>query len=401
MVSRLSLSDALFWVLVLSFISPFVSYMYPIVGVGFAHFALLALVGGLVLRGRKVRIPVYIFAPSLFVFVSIISALANYLEGSFEVDVNDILKWVFIQLLCLCYYYIIKYTSCEIENLFRAVMAGLFISIVLAWISWAKAPTFLLSVPMLHQLAEGDFLINRNYVGYFISLGVCLAFAFFIKSFSEKKLKRQKLVYGVVFLFFGVSALFSFSKGTWLVSVLGVSVLLFLYGNQAVRRFLFLLCGVFFVFAFVYSDINWFSDLYLKIVERITSSGSSNADRINYVKDSLFIINENVWFGVGPGGYSSATSYYSLHKTADPHNAILWVFGEIGLVGAIMAMLFMAITLIILLANKKHPLVIYLVALWVPTLINAVLHGLPVVSQYSWLVYACLIGLSQKTPAKI
>ncbi|MBV1870855.1 MAG: O-antigen ligase family protein [Gammaproteobacteria bacterium] len=338
----------------------------------------------------EIRLTFISFLPLLLFIISIISLFINVSGGYYSgVGLFGVAKWVYFFILTAVISN--KYSSIyDLRNVLLGAYVGILLSISLTWVKWSEAPVFLNSVPMLHlQAFSDDFVINRNYVGFFVSIGVSVSTAYF---FLSKNIV-EKTFNAVILLSFFVTSLLTFSKGAWVTSIASILVLFLLVGKPLEKlMFSFFLIFCVPILLSVDSVVN--NEFVQKIDQRITGSESTNAERLNYILDAATVFLNNPLFGIGPGGYREATRHYSLNSTSDPHNALLWVAAEMGVFALIIVTwLFCSLFLYFRRGLSSSSVKLVAFSFLLPVLFNIPFHGLPISMKYIWILLGVYISL--------
>ena len=152
-------------------------------------------------------------------------------------------------------------------------------------------------------------------------------------------LKKKKVVYVLLLLFFFVLALAAGSRGPVLALVLTFSVYFFLNFQRVIIRLFvggFLISTIFLLVGHGFS-INDFG----KAERLVTKDSTSKNVRLKFAKRSLELVIAYP-FGVGIGNwqdYCNKTKPFHLLKHQYPHNLVLEVFAELGLIGGVLLLL--------------------------------------------------------------
>ena len=202
--------------------------------------------------------------------------------------------------LLRAFYFLVLFTlissfEVEREKVIRALAYGLTFSLAIGWFIWSTNPRFFAfsNVPMLHVL-ETDFnaYLNRNETGFTASI-LCLI-SFYALIYKRIFSNTEALI---IFLFALSSSFLSFSRGSWVITILGISIILFL--RLRIKSIFF---ASFFIFPmilfFPIEGIGIFELVFLRL-----ESVASNFYRYQYLIDAIDIGLSNFFFGIGPGNY--------------------------------------------------------------------------------------------------
>lgn len=388
----------------LVFISLIISSIAPIIpyGVLFSNFnvgdVLFVFLAGIYFINKKKIIVNYITIFPIFIFFTSLLSLVHgliFLEFIESINVGFAFRWLYYAFII---FFIGSYANSQqkIQQVFQALLFGLVITLILVWFEWSLSPTHLGVVPMLHTPHNfANFPINRNYIGFFISIGSSLACSMFL---IESRFK-EKVLYLVIAIFFLVSALLTFSKGTWLSSFF------FIVSFFIVRSFLkkdlkviIVLVTLFAIIsAFISIDLIDTSVLVEKILNRITGSSSTNSDRLLYAQEALHIGGDNFVFGVGAGAYRDASLFYGYHDTKDPHNALLWIFSELGIfsLASFILVCFTSFIFLIIKSKKSANVKFITLSIFVPLILNMPTQGTPFSMKYFWFMLGLIVAISR------
>ena len=129
---------------------------------------------------------------------------------------------------------------------------------------------------------------------------------------------------------------------------------------------------------------------------RIGTSNQSVEARYAFINDAIALIFQNPILGVGPKMYKTAAVESGFLGTSDPHNAWLWVGGEMGLISFFITIGLSLFCLIIsfrygyLYKNLKS-IHLIVIALCIHGLISGLLFSMKIF----WLIIALLIGMKK------
>ncbi len=219
----------------------------------------------------------------------------------------------------------------EREKVIKALAYGLTFSLVIAWYIWSTSPRFFAfsNVPMLHVLDSNlNAYVNRNETGLTASiLGLISFYALIYKRIFSNSTAL------IIFLFALSSSFLSFSRGSWVITILGISIILFL--RLRIKSILFISFLIFpLVLLVPIEGIGIFDLIFLRL-----ESVASNFYRYQYLIDAIDIGFTNFFLGVGPGNYREYAIQNDYLVTIDPHNTYLQYFAELGIFGLIFCFL--------------------------------------------------------------
>lgn len=367
-------------------IAPIISYgtLFSNFNIGDVLFVFLS--PFILARGRGVTY--YHFIPLGFFLIYLVSSTFALLKFDYISDIN-----VGFILRFLYYFFIVIVVSNFVvdkesfSQVIISIFIGLTLTLILVWIEWSNKPIYLGVVPMLHTVHDFvNFPINRNYVGFFIALGSGLSFSFL---YINKVGFRY--VYIVLLIFFLISSLLTFSKGTWLSSYLLI-IACGLKRKPLVSTILIFVFLLFMYFLYIY-EVGAVYTLIDKMSQRVENSESTNDDRLNYAIDALVMGLEYFPFGVGAEGYLSSAIYNGFNETKDPHNAILWVFAESGIFGVLLLIFTLFFISFRIFSYRKYPESIMLLGLFFPLVFNIPFQGTPFSMKYLWLILSLSLSL--------
>jgi O-antigen ligase len=345
---------------------------------------LLVLLSPFILKRNTKLYPIHL-APIFLMCSYLISSYYSLLLFPFVDDINFgfILRFLYYYLIVLVVYAYVKIEA-DYVSILRSIYIGLLLTLVIVWFEWSKIPVYLGAIPMLHTVHSFvDFPINRNYIGFFIALGCGLSLGFY--QFDNK----NKIHLLILFAFL-ISSILTFSKGTWLSSY--AIIFLYFYRESFSKLILMSLLVILSFFIIISFDLFSVSVLIEQLSERIDGSSSTNNDRAIYAIEALQLGFQYFPFGVGAAGYGPASIYNGFQNTQDPHNAILWVFSEAGVLG------FLAYSYILIylffLFSKKSKLHMLAYSLYIPIVLNIPFQGTPLTMKYIWFLSGLAIFIS-------
>jgi O-antigen ligase len=272
---------------------------------------------------RKIHLDYVCFSLIGLAIISCISYLHAALLFDFE---NRNPGYVFRSIYFVGLYLLILNSTIRTEDILKAIMVGLVLSLFGAFYIWSSSPRYFgfTSMPMLHVLdSPTGLVVNRNETGLFSSLLFTISFF----SLAYQKLFTPRIMAVLVLISF-LSVSLSFSKGAWILSLAG-----FLFVSVFRFNMLQMICiysvPLILLVAFETVDFEFFD----AVVTRFTNSGETNSYRVTYILESLLIGMDNFLLGIGPGNYQEYTINNGLTVTTDPHNAFTQSFAELGFLG--------------------------------------------------------------------
>ena len=398
----------IFVFLSLTLCAPFVPYIFvsgnlSVIDLIFPFLLLLSM-------KENFTLPVPSIILVMFALISLLSLIVNsYNYELIPGELFFIIRWLFYSIFA---FFIFNAVSKEAELakvVLGAVAFSVFISTVVVWYLWILSPRYVGSVPMLHLIHESaPVLVNRNYFGFFLSIGFPLWFVF---AFNYRKRGFVKLLLLLVTLLLMISSILTFSKGSWLASFLPI---IFLFIVTMIRRGSFsykvrtvfkvsVMLLLFSAFVLNHSVEEKYA-ITGEVTGRIAGSAETNTQRLQFVEDSFMMMMLNPLIGVGPGNYRAEAINSGFIPTGDPHNALLWLGAELGIIGFLLA-LFCVVHLgyviykIYNTQTQQSKLVSeLLLVVYLALILNIVVHGLPFSMKHFWVVYAVAYALYRSRP---
>ena len=318
-------------------IGPFVPYSHVNQSFGVTDiFFILLFFYLFLIKKEKIRVsPIF----SLVCIIPIIGFSSLFFNG---IDTNYlllgqslglVLKWFFFA-------FIIFFLPNQVEKygpepVIYGIFWGCFLTVLWGWYVWSLTPNYWYGFPMLHVYIDTEYTISRNFVGFYSSLGI-FASIFFI---TIKEIPFQKKIfYLFVLILQTYTSLLTFSKGTLAAGILPVAYYLLYYRKKNIASSKsYLISNLFttsLLFGFYALYLNFQNRLTFlgAVVMRIGTSGQSVEDRYTFLDQAIALILDNPILGVGPKMYKIAAVESGFRGTSDPHNAWLWVGGEMGLI---------------------------------------------------------------------
>ncbi|MCJ7582954.1 MAG: O-antigen ligase family protein, partial [Candidatus Aminicenantes bacterium] len=228
----------------------------------------------LVTKKQKFEIPRFFWPLIVYSLLSLVSSLFYSVNpGVSLIDSKDLLLFLIVPITYMGLREGKKLTRANL-----ALMASVWISIFYSLFSYFFAP------PQSQRIAGfmGHYMTQAGLLLLFISLALGILF------FSRGKLRY---LWGTTLFFAILSLIVTMTRSAWIGAAVAVSVILFLYKPK-----MLLLVPVILGLVFLVSPKN-----VKQRVESIFSlKGSSNFQRIEYVKVGLKIMKAKPFFGTGP-----------------------------------------------------------------------------------------------------
>ncbi|WP_347375009.1 O-antigen ligase family protein [Aequorivita sp. Q41] len=175
--------------------------------------------------------------------------------------------------------------------------------------------------------------MNPNRIGDLAAIAVLLVFSIVFSGKNSNKL-RYLLLITIPSLLSIIG--FSGSRGSFILVFLGLGVFFMLKKSKAFQKILFIIIGV--VSGVLINNFMSNFDLLQKRLASSLNSGEAGG-RIEIWEDVFNIIQENLIFGVGHGGYGfKMAQIYGVPK--DSHNLFLFVWAVGGTIGLVILLIF-------------------------------------------------------------
>ena len=296
---------------------PFLPFIHIASGFGALDAAFLIYM--LLINGRtKFVISPVTICLNLMVLFGLV-ALINGTIAEFEPDIIPFLRSIylvgFLSLLGL-YFKRVKFFRLEIFCLCvltSSVTAGLY-----AWFCWFQSPAFFGGIPLLNLRDEsGLSIINRNFLSFFVGTGV-------IASYICVRTVNQNFYTICLFIFLTVTLLAGLSKGYIISTVLSILFVesIIAKGRRAILNLVVLIGGTGLMF-WLFSDV---------LLEFFLATSTNTDQRLTYISYAAQIAVDSNFLGYGTGTFGGAMQEYGIQGLDDPHNAILWLCAEYGVV---------------------------------------------------------------------
>lgn len=384
-------------------VAPFVPYTHLLSNWGLGD---IAVVMGLLMFAWKYRLSrrlvAYAMFPVAIGFLGLVSLLFHMLSGSISgtfSEIGYVARWVYFGLLVLFVAVAVLHVDQASRAVLNGILCGVLITAIWSWVVWFQAPRYISGLPMMHVIEGSEWVVNRNYIGYFLGVGVVLSFSLV----EIEVVRARRVALFILFLFLAFSALVSMSKGAWL-SAFGPIFGYALSRMLPKRRFRIanrgrgaaLGLGVLIIALIFATDAVKLASYTSAIVDRIDRSGDTNSERIQFVEDAISVISSGPLLGVGPQRYREAAIEEGLTPTDDPHNAVLWVGAELGLPAAILVsavLVLLAILLYYKLGAASSSAWLPLQMMYVSIMLQVPLQGLPISGKHLWVLFGLVVGM--------
>lgn len=272
----------------------------------------------------------YIFLCLLFLAtLSCISSInAVSVLGIDHVNIGYLFRSIYFVFL----YLLFNNLNFNIDKVMRVLILSLLFSLILCIFIWTSSPRYFAftKIPMLHVLDSPlGIMVNRNETGLSSSLLFTISFFGLI---YNKYFSRILLTF--VVLVSGFAVAFSFSKGAWLLTIIGAFLVL-----ASLYRYKIIIMSILLILLSPLFSISSDLEFIDAVLTRFADSGESNSARLTYIIDSFSIGMNHIFLGIGPGNYGEYSSKANYMQTIDPHNAYLQTFAELGIVGFILVII--------------------------------------------------------------
>lgn len=312
-----------------SCISYNLEWFYIMGSFGYADLILPPLLIITLLNRNKIQVDGIFF---LLVGLAIITCASTLYAASFHGFENISIGYLIRSLFFVGLYLLIKNSPVTTEAILKTILLSLLFSLCLCIYIWSTNPRYFgfTALPMLHIIDSPTGLsVNRNESGLFASLLFVISFYCLIyRELFEKKFMA------LVCLFSFLAVVFSFSKGAWILSIVGFLIISSFKFGKLQSIYILLLLPI-----LLSIDIGVDIGLLDSIASRITGSQETNSYRLIYIFESIQIGVENFFLGIGPGNYQEYTIQNGLTVTVDPHNAYTQTFAELGILGLFMVII--------------------------------------------------------------
>lgn len=252
-----------------------------------------------------------------------------------------IFLYIFLSLYILTQFFRTENINLAIQKIDGFLFSGFFVFIIWRY-SFLKyhnqflryyiySSIFILFLTFIYRLVFDDdrfFLNGPNVFGWMMALAAILSAHLY-----NSESKRFYFVYLGVFL---IGIIWTGSKGAMIGALSGLSLYLLFYGY--VFKFIFSICIFFFIasIAYIYDFVPENYQIIFRLIlgtEGDLEFGSIGIRQLMYA-DGIKIFTENSFFGVGIGNWDSFSSIFLYYgEKAYPHNILIEVLAEYGLLG--------------------------------------------------------------------
>jgi O-antigen ligase len=328
-------------------------------------------------------------------------ALASYLINSnnyiyYSIPIGQILRWFFFAILIIVYTGLINNRK-KVWSCLVGLLVGSIITLSWSWYVWFLMPNYLFGLPFLHVYENTEFVINRNFMGFFLAIGTSLSFGF---SIMPKLTYKKRILFILIFIWHIFSLVLTFSKGAWLSGIAPIIYIsIFILYKKYKYRLFFLIPFSLLLLTIISSTftLQMINNLDMAIKYRLTKSEYTNTMRTNYIYDSITLIIQNPIFGVGPKAYRHATIKDGLQNTSDPHNALLWVGAELGFISLLSLLLIMILVFKYLKSNRFKLIIfdyhVIFQLVFFSLLLHTIVSGLAFSMKVTWILIGLVSGV--------
>jgi len=275
---------------------------------------------------------------SVFIFTATLSILyaANKL-----LSLTNLMSLYYAYFLFLGLSIFIKFKNSNYSIIVNGLILAGIVNGIFSLIQVATGSFFMPGTPSRSISTEG---LNRanglyddpNYLGFFL---VCLWPFLFTKNFKYKK---------IIFLFFGIIILLTFSRATAIIFV--IQLMLFLY-LKTKNKFFFLLKATFVLFSlsfivFVFNPMG-LATRFLTVGTLLESNDgqydNSTAERLDVFFAGIKMFKDYPWFGIGYGNFQHFSSFYMDFSPREvvAHNTYITILAELGIIGLLIFIAFL------------------------------------------------------------
>jgi len=283
-----------------------------------------------ILRYKNANFDFITFALIGLVLITCLSSFIALSSGLYDdFKIGYLLRSIYFVAL----YIVVLNSNTSNDDVLKVLMLSLFFSLLLCIYIWSTNPRYFgfTSMPMLHvRESPTGLIVNRNESGLTASLLYALSlYAFLNKKFFSSLVN----IVLVIFSFFTVAL--SFSKGAWLLAIIGTFFIM-LYKYKSSKMLPISILIILFIPFLPLSDFIFVD----AVITRFTGSSETNAYRLQYLIDAFVIGSDNYLFGIGPGNYKEYTIANGYAVTIDPHNSYLQTYAELGILGFVIILFF-------------------------------------------------------------
>ena len=205
---------------------------------------------------------------------------------------------------------------------------------------------FEIIAPFMHATLE----LPTPFLGHIIYnplLAIAVYILLLYLLLSKNILTKQKILYSIFLFTMSVNMFITGGKAGQVLYFAIILIVLFQYFNtQKLKAFILstIIIPTIFTLAYFNSSIfhERFNDLYKTIIAmESTNESSSTSQRLNYLLNSIVIVERNPIIGVGTGGFRLAYDKINKEKspnfmtTINPHNMYIFELAELGILGFI------------------------------------------------------------------
>ena len=251
---------------------------------------------------------IYSLSRLISIFLLIILFTNYFLENDYEIVIKPIVIFSLIVSLIYLFQFIVNYER-----------------IMLAQIEWKRNFEF-------DKIAST--MANKNLLSSILFLTL---------PFNIILLKKEKIIWKLVstfsiFLFFTI-LLQTQTKAVIIAILLSVASYLFVNRNSIrLKHILISICTLLVCFL-LFEKTNRMDKLYNEI---LSLKNYQDSDRFKLYNSTMNLISDNLLFGVGPGNWKIDIWKYGLYNNGNskiiaqrPHNDILWITSEAGIIGGL------------------------------------------------------------------
>lgn len=264
----------------------------------------------------------------IFLLLSVVQMITTFYNGIIFSKLNYEI-FTFIRYLYYAVIIIYLYNNIDKENdkSQRIIDTFFILGIVLEMISiiyfFNKDPRHIQGMPSLN-----NNYINRNVIYYTFILQLIYTFYIYVN--------KRKTIYLLFSLVLGIVNLFTFSKGAFLCLFIIAVFIIFEIFKSKNGKLIFISLTTFFIIAIqVYPYVNKF------IESKFTDYSVTEDNRLDYKIDALKIGFNHLLVGVGNGNYKDSliNEGFDNRITTDPHDILLQLFAENGILALFLLIL--------------------------------------------------------------
>ncbi len=251
---------------------------------------------------------IYSLSRLISIFLLIILFTNYFLENDYEIVIKPLVIFSLIVSLIYLFQFIVNYER-----------------IMLIQIEWKRNFEF-------DKIAST--MANKNLLSSIL---------FITMPFNFILLKNEKIIWKLVsifsiFLFFTI--LFQTqTKAVMIAILLSIATYLFTQRNSIKLKYILISISTLLVCFLLFKKTNRIDKLYNKIS---SLKNYEDSDRFKLYNSTINLISDNLFFGVGPGNWKIDIWKYGLYNNGNakiiaqrPHNDILWIASETGILGGL------------------------------------------------------------------